>query len=82
VGVFKSEAVNKGHTVVMNSPSDITLKKNMRYFQPKAEKLIYSTVKDAELHPLFIYRFFWKKKPPFPYYFLKRFHLIMQNLNE
>jgi arsenate reductase-like glutaredoxin family protein len=44
VGVFKSEAVNKGHTVVSNSPSHVTLMKNMRYFQTKAEKLISSTV--------------------------------------
>jgi len=45
VGVFKSEAVKKGHTVVPNSPSNVTLMKNMRYFQTKAEKLISSTVK-------------------------------------
>jgi hypothetical protein len=44
VGVFKYEAVNKRHTVVPNSPSDISLVKNMRYFQTKAEKLISSTV--------------------------------------
>jgi hypothetical protein len=36
--VFKSEAVNMGHKVVLNSLSDINLMKNKRYFKPKAEK--------------------------------------------
>jgi hypothetical protein len=49
--VFKSEAVNMGNKLVPNSLSDINFMKNKRYFKPKAEKRIFSTVTRCRTPP-------------------------------